>query len=88
MILNTKPSSVSSFVKSIKGKSPGMTAVIKRLMPSIVPFEYFDGFEIIKIMIRNIRIEKIISEKAELFFEKVLLKWFDFVGFIQKYMLK
>jgi len=88
VILNTKPSSISSFVKSINGNSPGMTAVIKRLIPSIVPFEYFDGFEIINSITRNISIEKIVSEKINLFFEKVLLKWFDFVGFIWKYMLK
>lgn len=81
VILNTKPISVRSLVSSIKGKSPGMTAVINKLMPLIVPFEYFDGFERIKSIIEKIKIEKNNSPKIELFF-KDFLKCFVFVGFI------
>jgi hypothetical protein len=75
-------------VKNINGNSPGKTALIKRLSPEIVPFEYFSGFEIINPIINNIIIEKTDSENIELFFfVKLLLKWLDLVGFIIKYML-
>ena len=57
--VNITPSSVRSFVNSIKGNSPGKTAVIKRFNPLMVDFEYCEGFEIIIIIMAKIKIEKI-----------------------------
>lgn len=56
--LKISPISVSSLVKSIKGKRPGSTEKKNSFMPLMVCSVYLFGFDIIIIIIRKIRSEK------------------------------
>ena len=89
VILKTVPSSVRSFVKNIKGRSPGNTELKNKLKPFMVDCENNAGFEIIKIIIKKIIKEKTSPEK---FLFMLKIKKFDFfneiVFVILKYMLK
>lgn len=90
VILKTIPISVKSFVKNIKGRSPGKTENTKSFSPEIVPSVKIVGFEMIIIITKSIKIvSKLSWKKLELkHFKKVLLELIVFVGFIIKYMIK
>ena len=84
------PSSVKSFVRNIKGKSPGRTEKIKSFKPSIVPEVYLDGLVIIISIIIIIKNENKISSKVSFFkldIFKLLSRWLFFVVIILSYML-
>lgn len=89
--LKAMPSSVNSFVKSIKGKSPGKTELKNNFNPETVPSLYLFGLFTIISIIKIIAIVKKLSIKSDLF-QKMLVRFFDevfiFVGVILKYMLK
>lgn len=89
VILKIVPSSVSSFVRNIKGNKPGRTELKKSCKPLIVEDEKSSGFEIISIIIKIMRLEK---NRPEKFCLMLKIKNFDFlreiVFVIVKYMLK
>ena len=87
--MKTVPSSVRSFVKNIKGRSPGKTEPKKSLSPLIVALENNAGFEIIKSITKKTMAEKVRFKKFPF---KLKIKNFGFlreiVFVIIKYMLK
>ena len=89
MILKIVPSSVSSFVRNIKGNRPGRTELKNSFKPLIVEDEKSSGLEMISIIIKMMRPEKNNPVK---FCFMLKIKNFGFlreiVFVILKYMLK
>ena len=89
LMLKINPISVMSFVRSMKGKSPGKTEKTKSFKPEIVPVVYLVGFEMIKKIIAKMSRVKSVSAEDLL---KKNLKIFEHLIFlfvvIISYMLK
>ena len=75
-MLKINPISVMSFVRSMKGKSPGKTEKTKSFKPEIVPVVYLVGFEMIKKIIAKMSRVKSVSADDLLKKNLVLLNFF------------